>query len=71
MGHGSRVAHMRLFKFVLDISWTYLGQNAGSDKVLASRSPKPYLLTEGQSVQYGRTGLSAHTYLYIQLSSFT
>lgn len=42
-----------------------LDKTQGATRFSASRSPKPYLFTEGQSVQYGRTGLSAHTYLYI------
>lgn len=62
MGHGLYVAHMRLFKFVLDISWTYLGQTTqGATRFSAFRPPKPYPFTEGRQVQYGRTGLSAHT----------
>lgn len=59
IGHGSRVVVKRH------------NTTQGATRFSVSRSLKPYLLTEGQSVQYGRTGLSAHTYyIYIQLSSF-
>lgn len=40
VGHDSCVAHMRLFKFILGISWTYLGQNAGSEKLLCLSLPE-------------------------------
>lgn len=52
VGHDSCVAHMRLFKFILGISWTYLGhildKTQGAKSFSAFRSPKPYLFTEGQ-----------------------